>query len=163
VVVILFSTISLIINWIGYFKIFGLKVQLKPLVALVLMTMIIIIFVIVFSPVLKHKKPPINADISQQIEKLDEIQSSLTRLESFISNQKEKLQEAEKTLTSLKEEKQKLEPVVKADRQLVESILQSEQVRSRREVWKDRMFGFIMGFFSSLSASSVISLVKRRK
>lgn len=58
-------------------------------------------------------------DVTQQIEKLDEMQNSLENLQSLISAQKEKLINTEKYIELLKMEKQKLEPIVRVNRDLV--------------------------------------------
>jgi hypothetical protein len=135
----------------------------RHVVIWVLVTVFITFSSLIFIAYLSQKKTVTIVDLTQQIEKLDVMQSSLTELQNFISEQKVKLVEMEKNLSSLKEEKQKLEPVVKSDRKQVESILQLQQDRSRTQVWRDRLYGFIIGFISSLLASSVIVFIKRRQ
>ncbi len=119
--------------------------------------MILFSFLIVFSIFLifigkggfipkEHKE----YEVTQQIEKLDEMQSSLEDLQNLISTQKEKLISTEKYIELLKMEKQKLEPVVKANRELVESILTLQKERTIAQIWKDRFIGFIISLLAGL-------------
>ena len=89
-------------------------------------------------------------EVAQQIEKLDEMQNSLEDLQNLISTQKEKLISTEKYIELLKMEKQKLEPVVKANRELVESILTLQKERTIAQIWKDRFVGFIISLLAGL-------------
>ena len=108
---------------------------------------IILIFLIIvkFQPIEYEEY-----DVTQQIEKLDEMQNSLENLQSLISAQKEKLINTEKYIELLKMEKQKLEPIVKANRELVESILTLQKERTMSQVWKDRFIGFVISVLAGL-------------
>ena len=78
------------------------------------------------------------------------MQNSLENLQSLISAQKEKLINTEKYIELLKMEKQKLEPIVKANRELVESILTLQKERTMSQVWKDRFIGFVISVLAGL-------------
>jgi len=106
---------------------------------------------------------PTNEAIKAQIQKLDEIQGSLGELQKVLSQQKDRLEKDQLSLETIKKEKERLEPIVKADREIVESILQMQQERFRKQVWKERGIGFLIGFFSSLAASSVFIFLNRKK
>lgn len=107
--------------------------------------------------------PRIEKDIEIQISKLNEIQSSFKDLQGFISTQKEKLKSESAALSDLRKEKEKLEPIINADKKAIQSILEYQQDKFRAQVWKERAIGFIIGFISSLLASFVIVYINRKK
>ena len=78
------------------------------------------------------------------------MQNSLEDLQNLISTQKEKLISTEKYIELLKMEKQKLEPVVKANRELVESILTLQKERTIAQIWKDRFIGFVISLLAGM-------------
>lgn len=90
-------------------------------------------------------------EVVLQIAKLDEMQNSLENLQSLISSQKERLINTEKYIELLKMEKQKLEPIVKANRELVESILTLQKERTMSQVWEDRFIGFVISVLAGLA------------
>ena len=100
--------------------------------------------------------PKVGEEVEEQLTKLDEMQISLKELQGFISGKKERLKKESATLATLKEEREKLEPVLDADRKTVESILELYQEKYRWRIWKERAFGFAIGFLSSLLASFII-------
>ncbi len=101
--------------------------------------------------------------IKSQINKLETMQASLEEFQEFISQQKKRLEMDKVAVDNLKNEKDQLEPIVKADREIVESILELQQERFRKQVWKERFIGFLIGFLSSLAASSVFIFLNRKK
>ena len=111
----------------------------------------------------QQKSLPDDERIIAQINKLDEIHGAMGELQYFLSQHKEKLQKDKLSVEKLKKEKERLEPIVKADKELVESILELQQEQFRKQVWKERLIGFFIGFFSSLAASSVFIFLNRKK
>lgn len=98
--------------------------------------------------------------ITQQLDSLNSVQSSLNNLVQFVEMQKVKLKESEDLINSLKSEQEKLKPLVEADRQTVDAILQLQYERTEHAVWRERSIGFLMGFVASLLASFAISFIK---
>jgi uncharacterized membrane protein YraQ (UPF0718 family) len=108
------------------------------------------------------QRKPVEPDILQQINKLNGIQSSLSELQDFISKQKKILVETERNIRLMKEEKRKLEPLVRADKETLASLLESLQARVQAQIWKDRFGAFLVGFISSLAANLLPQWFKKR-
>ena len=111
----------------------------------------------------QSKVLPDDERIKAQIQKLDEIQGAMGELQNFLAQHREKLHKDKLSVEKLKKEKERLEPIVKADKELVESILELQQEQFRKQIWKERFIGFLIGFFSSLAASSVFIFLNRNK
>lgn len=107
--------------------------------------------------------PKAEKDIETQISQLNEMQKSLKELQNFITLQKGKLQSESAALSDIRKEKEKLEPIVNADRKTIQSIIEFQENKYRGQVWKERSIGFIIGFISSLLASFVIVWINRKK
>lgn len=105
-------------------------------------------------------------DYQNQIQQLDQMETNIKQLLSFVDNQKHTLQETEDTISSLKSEKEKLQPLVETDRTVVEAIFKAQEERANSNIWRERLIGFGFGVAGSLIASFiwfVISLLIKGK
>jgi predicted negative regulator of RcsB-dependent stress response len=113
----------------------------------------------------KHEKD-IEREKSQtyekQVERLSNIQDSVKDLAEFVSQQQKQLEASRDTLQNLENERKKLEPVVQADRQVVEAILKLQADQERSSVWLERGIGFLLGIAGSLIASIIFTVVRKR-
>lgn len=91
----------------------------------------------------------------EQIEQLDNTESSIKQLLQFVNLQKKSLQETEDTISQLKTEKEKLQPLVESDRAVVEAIFKAQEERTNSNVWRERWIGFGFGVLASLIASFI--------
>ena len=160
--ILIFIFISLVLIYFIRFENFitrffqRLSQKLPEPVFLASSLMIILLFSLIIFLLLMPLFPPKEYEedeeyeVAQQIEKLDEMQNSLEDLQNLISTQKENLINTEKYVELLKMEKQKLEPIVKANRELVESILTLQKERTMSQVWKDRFIGFVISVLAGL-------------
>ena len=102
-----------------------------------------------------------------QMDQLDETESNLRELLLFINNQRGKLKQTEDVIESLESERERLEPLVSADRQLVDAIFEVQEERSRSSAARERWIGFGLGVVASLFASLlwyiIFKLVEKRK
>lgn len=126
---------------------------------LILLTIMLAVFAIVEFPFKEYKE----YEFAQQIEKLDEMQNSLEDLQILISTQKERLIQTERYIEILKTEKEKLEPIVKANRELVESILTLQKERTIFQVWGDRLIGFLFSLLAGLVIIKFRNILKHKK
>jgi hypothetical protein len=114
-----------------------------------------------------QKKREENLSYTQQLDALNNVQSSLNNLVQFVEMQKTKLKESEDLVNSLKSEQEKLKPVVEADRKTVDAILELQAQRTESGVWKERGIGFSLGVLSSIVASFIVAMIsyvrKRRR
>lgn len=143
---------------IDFVRLFSQKDIILTFIAGILLGVITLILHSSFSLL---EAPSKKGDVALQIVKLDEIENSLTELQDFISKQKDKLRKTETLVASLKEEKLKLEPIVKANRETVNSLLKLQQENYRKQIWTERVFGFFIGLASSLLASSIFITIRR--
>jgi len=97
-----------------------------------------------------------------QINTLENVSKNLTILQKFIAEQKAQLIESEKTLTRLKNEEEKLKPVIEADRKTVEAILKMQSEIIDKNIWIERSVAFILGVLSSLFATFILSFLKNK-
>lgn len=97
-----------------------------------------------------------------QVERLENIQSSVKDLAEFVSQQQKQLEESQVTLANLESERRKLEPVVQADRVVVEAILRLQAEKEMSNVWVERGIGFLLGIAGSLIASIIFTSVRTR-
>jgi septal ring factor EnvC (AmiA/AmiB activator) len=87
----------------------------------------------------KESTAELKPDIQVQIEQLDRFEDSLLGLKSFIEAQRNNLKESEERIESLNKERDKLQPIVEADRKAIEAIFQVQDERNRQSVWIERI------------------------
>ncbi|MBV1928902.1 MAG: HNH endonuclease [Gammaproteobacteria bacterium] len=113
-----------------------------------------------------HRKTTVEAELSKnlefksQIEQLDETEKSLKTLLSFVSSQKDKMTQNEESIQKLEVEKQKLEPLVNADRATVEALFNAQEERAKSNASQERWIGFGLGILASIIASFVMVVGK---
>ena len=108
--------------------------------------------------------PPISLEESntyqQKIAELNNISSNLEELQTFIANQKTQLEETEIALQKLEQEQKQLQPVVEANREVVDTLLNSyieaHERQSQQNIWRERILGFFSGVLSSLVATQIL-------
>jgi septal ring factor EnvC (AmiA/AmiB activator) len=98
------------------------------------------------------------ATYSQQLQQLDNVQQGLKNLSDFVGQQRTRLQEAEQLVSKLQEEKQRIEPLVQADRKVVEAVFQLQEQRTAATVDRERWIGFALGVGASLLASFIYTV-----
>jgi len=96
---------------------------------------------------------------SEMLERLGTVQTSLKEVDQFISREMTRLKEAQQTVDELTATKDRLRPVVDADKETVDAVLSAYTDSSRRSVWKDRAVGFVLGVVASMVASLILAYV----
>jgi hypothetical protein len=87
------------------------------------------------------------------LESLNNIEGSIDALREFVKNQKENLKTSQIAIKELEGEREKLKPVVEADRKVVDALFQLQAEKQKQSIWLDRAFGFFIGIASSLVAT----------
>ena len=100
-------------------------------------------------------------DFAAQMKALDDTERSIKELVAFVETQKQSLTESQSIVEKLKNEEQKLRPVVEADRQIVDAVLQAQAARERSHIWVDRVVYFLLGIASSIVASLIYTSIRR--
>jgi len=106
----------------------------------------------------QHRRESL-ATYSQQLQQLDGVQQSLKGLSDFVTQQRTRLQESEELVSKLQEEKQRIEPLLQADRKVVDAVFQLQEQRTAAAVGRERWIGFGLGVGASLLASFIYAVV----
>jgi len=103
---------------------------------------------------------PETGSYSTQLEFLENIEQSLVRLNGFVALQKKKLTESQSVLDDLKDEHDKLKPIVEADRKIIDTVFALQEEREKNKIWLDRTISFFLGILASMIASLVFTLIR---
>ncbi len=116
----------------------------------------------IFTTYQKIGLKPESKNVTAQVENLNKMSEGLRELQTFIEEQKKNLVSEEKALESLKAEKENLEPLVEADKKILEAVFIEQEKRQQKSIWYERAFGFFIGIFSSLVASLIFLWLQRK-
>jgi hypothetical protein len=106
---------------------------------------------------------PSEETIENKIQDLNNIKQALYELEEFIEKQKGELVERGQLVEDLKNQKEILEPLIEADKKLVESIMSTYEKRAKNDRWINIGAGFITGILSSLFAIFIHGKIRDKK
>lgn len=110
---------------------------------------------ITFAPAPTAPRAPPFAD---QMSALDQTQRSLDQLSKFVEAQRESIGASQKALERLRGEQKRLEPLVQADRNVVDALLSQQAVKAAAVADHERWVGFGFGVIASLVASILVQL-----
>ncbi|MBU1691785.1 MAG: hypothetical protein KJ958_04510 [Gammaproteobacteria bacterium] len=96
-----------------------------------------------------------NFSYAKQVQSLDETRASLQSLLEFVDNEKRNLQVSQQTLQALKNEQERLKPLVESDRKTIDALFSAQEARNQAAQSTERWIGFGLGALSSLVASLV--------
>lgn len=96
----------------------------------------------------------------RQLQALNGMERSARELTEFVRVQKQELRQSEDLLGRLRDERKSLEPLVKADRQIVAALFAAQEEKNRASIWRERLIGFGIGILSSLVAAFIIYALK---
>jgi hypothetical protein len=99
-----------------------------------------------------------NQDYAKQIESLNKVRASLQGLLEFVDTEREQIKQTEGALVRLKDEHEKLKPVVEADRSVIDALFAAQEVRNQASQTRERWIGFGLGVLASIIASLVYTL-----
>lgn len=102
-----------------------------------------------------------NPSFREQLNQVDEMENNVIQLLDFLEQQKATLSDTEETISRLRTEKNKLEPLVETDRQVVEAIFRAHEERVSTSVWIERLIGFVLGIVASLVATFIWFVVMK--
>lgn len=136
-------------------KLYRQKPVLTALTTLVAIACLVVAFV-EFQAYEKNRKDAVrleNSTYSKQIKQLDDMESSVAELLTFLDDQKKSMRDTQDALDSLKTERDNLAPLVQSDREVIDSIFLAQEQRSESNIWTERWIGFGFGIVASLIAS----------
>jgi sensor c-di-GMP phosphodiesterase-like protein len=143
----------------------------KNLISWITSAIISIIIAVIFSSILsifsdffsKDKKLKDNKSIQIKINELDNVKSSLLNLNTFIEEQKTIIIEQQKIIDKLQEKNNELEPIVNSNQKTVDAIIKESERKTKKNIWKERFIGIIMGIISSLIAGFLWKILTKSK
>jgi hypothetical protein len=104
-------------------------------------------------------RPP---SVDERIQELAAIQKSLRELDSYVDAQRSTLSTLSRDVARLQVEKQGLSQAVSLDRRQVAALLQVQASEQRRRELVSVVLSFVVGVLSSVTATIVISLFRKR-
>ena len=103
-----------------------------------------------------------NVAIPNQIEKLDQVSKDLESLQLYVKDQKKNLINQEQILKNLKAEKAEIEPLLNANKEVVDALFLQQAKNQKSNVWWERGYGFLFGMIASLVASILYDFLKMK-
>jgi hypothetical protein len=101
-----------------------------------------------------------NLTYQAQINQLAQTEKNLKQLLQFIEQQKVNLTITEDSIAALKQEKDKLQPLVQSNREFVDALFRAQEERNRASIRKERWIGVGLGVLASLLASVFMLIVR---
>ena len=105
----------------------------------------------------------VSNDISTQIRNLSNIQKSLSELQNYVKDQKNLLQILNQDISKLRTQKAELEQVVSLDKDKIELVLRQYEKAQQKRIWLNIFISFIVGVFSSATATLIFRYRKKLK
>ena len=84
-----------------------------------------------------------NEEYAEQFEKLDRASHDLEEVIQFFNEEEGRLYQAKKVVDDLQAERIRLQPLAKADKELVDRLFQEQEGRARKQVWLERVISFL--------------------
>lgn len=101
-----------------------------------------------------------NLEYETQIDQLETTEKNIKELLQFIDHQKSSLRNTQDTILELKQEQEKLKPLVESDKKIVDAIFKAQEERNSANIWRERWIGFGVGILASLIASFIWFVAK---
>jgi hypothetical protein len=101
-------------------------------------------------------------EYTSMIANIEDVGKKLSNLALFLRRERERVEASEATLKRLRSEHSELEPVVKADRRILDVILaaNAKATATASRAWKERALAFMTGVITSLLASALYDLFR---
>jgi chromosome segregation ATPase len=100
-------------------------------------------------------QPP---EFETQLSELNQTSEKIRGLLAFVESQKKNLEQSKEVIDKLNTERAKLQPLVNADRQVVEALFAAQTEKQNTSLWRERWIGFGLGVASSILASIVCAV-----
>ena len=98
---------------------------------------------------------------------LDETRRNLDSLVQFVESEKKRLQSSQIALDNLKNEHERIKPLLETDRKTLDALFAAQEARGQAALQTERWIGFGFGVVSSIVASLVLTfaayIVRRLK
>lgn len=120
-------------------------------------------FFVAFLVYLQKYETESNFQYTYQVEKLTTVGKNIKDLSTFVEEQKRIMIKNQNILKSLEKEREKLSPILEADKKTVMAILDAHEKQKNENLWIERIISFTIGIISSMFASALFIAIKRKK
>lgn len=101
-----------------------------------------------------------NQTFTSQLNNLTDTEKNLKQLLSFVNSQKTQMLVYEKTINTLKSEKESLEPLLMADKKVIDALFKKQEERALANAEKERWWGVLYGVIASIIATFILYICK---
>lgn len=128
----------------------------------------------------RRREPQVaSLSYSEQLQELDQVETSLRRLATFVADQRRNVEEAKKVLDEfekqqqerlaeaqneveeIQNERERLEPLLKADQEIVNSVFALQQHQREVDILQERWWGFGLGVAASICGAVIVNIIGR--
>jgi hypothetical protein len=106
-----------------------------------------------------HSRP----GAEDKLKELDRVRASLSQLAQYVQEQQQELSATASNLATLRRQKEDLDRVVGLNRESVEALLRVQDQRQGRATLFGYAISFVLGVFSSWTASSLRTFLRSRR
>jgi len=96
-----------------------------------------------------------------EIQRIDTLKGSLSEVEIFLEEEKQSLLKQKQAKAELEKERAQVEQVLDVDQETIDALFEVQESRLRKRIWRERIFGILLGFFTSLVAALTYGFVQR--
>jgi septal ring factor EnvC (AmiA/AmiB activator) len=96
-------------------------------------------------------------DIGFKIQNLNNIQSALTTLNSYVSNQQDILEKISIEKATLESQSSKIKSALKIDKEKLDSLLEYQLAEQKNNMWLEIIISFLIGVLSSSLVTYIAS------
>lgn len=103
---------------------------------------------------------PTRPQIDERLKELSVVKDSLQKVSAYVYEQESELRTLDASLSERKKEKENLETILATDKKQVDALLAQVTRTSTRDKWIERIVSFLIGVFSSLTATYMWTFVR---
>lgn len=111
----------------------------------------------------RFKSPEHTQNYEQQQNILRQTEINLNNLAAFITSKKAEIEATQTLIKDLEQEKSELEPIVNANKEVIEAIFTQQRKDFEKNIWIERGISFGLGILASLLASIIWHFITRLK
>lgn len=116
-----------------------------------------------FLDINSFEAPEHTENYEQQQDILRQTEINLNSLSAFITSKKAEIEATQALIKNLEQEKSELEPIVNANKEVIEAIFTQQRKDFEKSIWIERGISFGLGILASLLASIIWHFVTRFK
>lgn len=104
-----------------------------------------------------------NEQLIDKVNQINKIQIGIKELDNFLEDQERSITNQQRLLEKLKKEKNELQPIVEANREVINRIFEEQDRKSKYDMWIGLGLGFLFGIPASFLASIIHDFYKKKR